>query len=801
MTPRFAFVLSVPFVLATAPVKAQSQAPAITGRVTDQEKGEPLADAQVRILNSPRTASTNAEGRFRLEGVVPGNHTLVVVKIGYARATVPVTVEAGRSTEVEVKLSASSVRLGDIVVTAEKEEERIQVAPVAVAVISTEQLERAAVKTPSELTGFVPNLVEASTGGAGANILSIRGVNILTAATSYENAIAFYVDGVYQYDGADANIQFGDIDRIEVLRGPQGTLYGRGALGGVINIFTRQPTNQTRSFLSADFGNYGQMKYVGTVSGPLVRDKLFALGEVLYFRRGGIYKFAGSGLDADKERTFGANARLKYVASDKLNFGLNAKLERGHYFGSFPWASSDSVAFANPHIATFGPEPNEEFRNLGGYSLDARYTSRSVQLTSTTAYQRTFRGTGVDGLDVDFTPLKFLVSQYGVKGTYDAPGYVNYAWSEELRLGSSGGSASPFRWTVGGYLFDQTSPIVTDVFVAQALSAFGADYHSQNTSHLDSKGFAAFGQATYTVANKVDFTVGLRRDHYKALTSQEGRIVVTGGPTIPVPLVSAEATSNAWTPKASIAYRPNERVTVYGLYARGFRPGGNNLVGVLLQQPATFKPEYTSNFEAGLKLTSADGRVRANLTGFYFKWTDQQVNSYDFSTFSSVTLNTGRSSSKGVELELSALPARHLEADWNLGLTSAKFDSLNLSLDPAHPVRYDGNYIALTPKVTSNLAATTDIPLGRRGDQIVLRGEWRYLGRHYFDLANTIMSDPYSLFSGRASLKVRDVEVAVWGRNLGNKVYIAYAQAFGGTRTFLGEPRTFGVTLSTRLWQ
>jgi iron complex outermembrane receptor protein len=757
----------VSLLLAVAPALAQSTG-SVAGRVVDASSGAPIADAQISVLNSPQTAATSAEGTFQLTGLTPGRRTFVVVRIGYARMTATATIEAGKVTNLEVKLSASSVRLGEIVVTAEKEEQRIQEAPVAVAVISTEQIERAAIKTPSELTGFVPNLVQAFGGGAGFNLVSIRGVNAVTGATSYENAIAVYVDGVYQFDGADANIQLGDIDRIEVLRGPQGTLYGRGALGGVVSIFTKTPTNAKRGYFSADFGNYSQMKYVGTVSGPLVRDKLFALVEGIYFRRGGISEFP-TGLDADKDRTWGGNARVRYLATDKLNFGLNAKIERAPAFGSFPWAESDSFAFANPYLATFGPEPNEEFRNQGGYSFEARYNSRSVQVTSVSAYQRTFRGTGPDGLDVDFTPLKLLTSSYGIEGTFSEPGYLNHAWTEELQLGSAAGTASPFKWTLGGYVFDQNSPIVTDVFIAQALSPFGADYRSQNTSHLDSKGYALFGQATYTINNKVDLTAGLRRDHHTALTSQVGQVLVSGGPTIPVPLRSAEATANAWSPKASIAFRPNERVTVYGLFSRGFRPGGNNLVGVLIQQPSTYQPEFTSNFEGGVKLTSANGRVRANLTGFYFKWIDQQVNSYDFTTFSSVTLNTGRSTSKGVELEFSALPARHLEVDWNLGLLSAKFDSLNLSLDPNNPERYDGNYIPFSPKVTSNLAATTDFPIGSRGNRVVIQGEWRYLGRHFFDLANNITSDPYSLFSARAAVTIGDFDLAVWGAEPGQQ--------------------------------
>lgn len=242
-----------------------------------------------------------------------------------------------------------------------------------------------------------------------------------------------------------------------------------------------------------------------------------------------------------------------------------------------------------------------------------------------------------------------------------------------------------------------------------------------------------------------------------------------------------------------------DRLTVYGLVARAFRAGRVNL-GVIGTTPAQpYRPEYTTNFEAGLKTSSADGRVRANLTGFYIKWTDQQIAQVNPTNFQSGTFNAGKASSKGAEIEFSALPAKHLELDWNFGYTDGTYDKLNLSLDPQKPQKLDGNRLLFVPKITSTVAAELDLPLRDGAHTVSLRGEWRVIGKQYFDLVNNISQDSYHLLNARAAVQLRDWTVALWGRNLANKAYLQFAFPSGLTRVLLGDPRMVGVTVSARL--
>lgn len=791
-----AFATLLAALVAGRPAAAQSTG-TVAGRVTEAAGGAPLADAQVQILNQPLAATTNAEGRFTIAGVRPGRVTLAVVRIGYARMTVAVTVTAGATAEVEAKLTSSSVRLDEIVVSADKAEQKIQEVPYAVSVISTEQIAAAKIDKPSDLTGYIPNLLQNYAGTAGYNFVSLRGINN-AAAGSYENAVATYVDGVYVYDPAGLDIAFGEIERVEVLRGPQGTLYGRGAMGGVINIITKGPTNVKRGLLAAEYGNFGATRLVGNLSVPVITDKLFFSGEGVFYRRAGIFHNASRGNEPyDREREFGLNARLKWVPSSQFSLALNGRANLTNVLGTFALAKSDTAAFARPYEVTMGPGLNEDRRKVYGYSAEARYFGSKVELSSITGYNRVYRGTGPDGIDADFTGLDLITSTYGQPG-FTAPGYVNKAISEEFRIGSRKGSA--FQWTAGTYLFGQRNPGRFDVFLDKAFSPFQLNTHSLGEVRNNANGSAFYGQATYTVNNVLDLTFGLRRDQQTNTYYSKTDLTTQGGPSFTGQPVEKTQKSSAWTPKASLSYRPNDRFTLYGLFSRGYRAGGINPATVTGLPASNFKAEYTSNFEVGVKLASKDERVRANLTAFLIKWTDGQVSTYDFSTFTSTTLNSGKATSKGIEFEFSSLPAKHLQIDWNLGVIDAKYDSLNLSTNPAAPLILSGNKLVYTPNVTSTPAVTLDFPL-KHGNRFSVRGEWRLVGKHFFDLQNKIPQKTYNVLNARAALQLGDWEFAAWGKNLNDERYLSYGTSFGGTSVLLATPRTFGFTVTTNLWR
>ncbi len=801
MKARTSWLLTISAVLSVAPAAKAQQGDrgTVAGKITNAETSQALDGARVSLLNTAVNTATDAAGAYRLVNVRPGQYTMVVTRIGYARQTAAVAVRAGQTSTFDLALSPSSVRLNDLVVSAEKAEQKIQEVPYSVSVISTEQIASANIQKPSDLTGYVPNLLQNYAGTAGYNFISLRGINSASGGP-YENAVATYVDGVYVYDPAGLDIAFGEIERIEVLRGPQGTLYGKGAMGGVISIITKGPSNTRRGLLSAEYGTFGASRFVGNFSTPLVKDKLFVSGEGVFFRRSGVFFNKATNADFDRDREFGINARVKWVPSNRVSFALNGRANLTNVLGTFALAANVADAFAQPYQVNIGPGKNEDRRKVYGYSLEAKYFGSKVEATSTTGYNRVYRGTGPGGIDVDFTPLNLLSSTYGQPG-FSSIGYVNKAISEEFRIGSRKAAGSALSWTVGSYLFSQRNPGRFDVFIGAPLSPFQADMHSLGDTRQQADGTAFFGQATYTINGQVDLTFGLRRDDQTNKYYSKTDLKVENGPSFPGQPINKEQKSGAWSPKASISYRPNDRVTVFGLFSRGYRAGGVNPTAITNVPATNYKAEFTSNFEVGAKLASKDERVRANLTAFYIKWTDGQVNTYDFTTFTGVTLNTGKATSQGVELEFSAVPAKNLLVDWNLGVIDAKYTVLNLSIDPSKPLNLNGNKLVFTPSFTSTPAVQYDIPLGKAGKQLSVRGEWRLIGKHYFDLENKISQKSYSVVNARAALQLRDWEIAVWSKNLNDARYLSYGTSFGGTFVLLAYPRTFGVTVTTRLWQ
>jgi iron complex outermembrane receptor protein len=777
------------------PVRASAQRGEIAGRVVDAAGATGLDGAVVRLLNTSLATLSAGQGSFRLTGVPVGSHVLIVNRIGFAQRLERVEVRAGETVNLTVQLTPASLRLDELVVSAEKREENVQDLPYAVAVITAAQIEEKRIQSPSDLSGLVPNLMHVNTGSSGFNLVSIRGINSATG-NGQENAVAQYVDGVYQFDAANTNFQFLDVDRIEVLRGPQGTLYGRGAMGGVINIVTRQPTNQRGGNVSVDVGNRGLQRYRLSYAVPLAADKLFLNAGALHYRHGGFFDNDFTSDRFDGRNTIAGALKLKLVPSSRWSLDLDLKAERDRDRGVYPWAASDTAAIARPYRVDVNL-PNEERRTFGNGSLTLKHFG-AVDLVSTSGYQVHHRQTGSEGIDVDFSPLQLVAQRFGLPGPA-ARGYRNDAFIQEVRLSSSRASTSPVSWLTGAFFSSQKNPSDADVFLAAPVSPFQVDANVISLNDRKATSAALFGQLGYRFSRQVELSVGLRYEHQKTTGSAQNQFLVPGLPPTTTPAAEAEQSSGAVTYRANLSFTPSSQVTVYGTYARGFRPGGFNLAAPT-QNLLTFEPEYTDNLEAGLKTTTRDGRLRAYLSAFYIKWSDQQVSALDFTTFTGAIVNTGKATSKGLELELSALPAPRLLADLNLGYTHATYDDLDLSLDPSLPHDLRGNRQPLTPRITATTAVQYRIPLGgAAGRELLLRGEWRHFGRQFFDLENKIAQPAYSLFGASLGVRVGDFDLSVWGANLSDELYIRYGQALGGSRVLLGDPRTFGVSVATRL--
>jgi len=771
-------------ILAGFAVNAQ-QTTVLKGVITDAES-QPLPGVSVHLLNTNLGTATDAQGAFTLSNIPNGKYILQITAIGYASQQELIDAEDGLE-PLSFKLEESATQLDAVVVTAQKLEEDIQKVPFTVNSISSTQVQQYRLWNSRDITAIVPNLYSTNSGD-NRNVTSIRGI----ATTSYDPAVATYIDGVNQFSLDTYIAQLFDVERIEVLSGPQGTLYGRNAMAGVINIITRQPGNTTTGFGELNFGNYGQQRYAFGFRAPLIKDKLFFGLTGVYDRSNGFYTNTFNNTDFDKKHSFTGNYYLRYQASPKWAFTLNVKHNENRNNGAFPLAGTTADAFDQPFTVNQNAV-TKLVDNIFNSSLVMNYAGHSLNFSSQTSYQANQRYY-VDPIDGDFSPADIvsIINNYGNKWNNVK------VFTQEFKLSSPASSSSPLRWTAGTYMFHQDNPVKQATRFGEDAGLYGIpdkNFSSINTTKAKSTGIAFFGQVTYAATDKLDITGGLRFDYERKKQSVLGEYQHDPNPD-PIfetrPDTTASVSFRAISPKFTLAYQLTDKTNFYATYSRGFRAGGLTPLGSDPSQPPlyVYKPEYSSNLEVGSKNVFWKNRLLVNISMFYIKVNDAQVPTLMLPDAITTTTNAGALTSKGFDVHISATPVKDLQVDYNFGLNRAEYTRLLVPMDGAE-VNLAGAHQIFTPASTSMTAIQYGIGIGSA--KLVLRGEWMFLGRQYFDLANTISQSPYSVFNTRVGVTVRKFEVMFWGRNLGDEKFIAYAYDFGATH--LGNPRNYGVTV------
>jgi Outer membrane receptor proteins, mostly Fe transport len=771
---------------------AESQTLAtLSGQITDAAS-RPVPNASVHIINTQIGATADAGGRFTLSGLPEGTYTLQVSAIGFAGILKEVTLQ-GTDNNLSFTLIPATRELDAVLVSAQKKEEGLQKVPFSVSALDASQVTNYRLWNSRDITAIVPNLYSADPGD-NRLVTSVRGVT----TTSYDPAVATYIDGVNQF-GLDTYIaQLFDVERIEVLRGPQGTLYGRNAMGGVINIITRQPDNRTTGFAEASFGNYGQQRYGLGLRTPIVKDKLFIGVSGLYDRRKGFYTNEFNNKDFDRQHSAMGNYYLHYRVNPRWSATLNFKHVNNRNDGTFTLVNGVEEALNNPFKLN-QDAVTELIDNTLNSSLSINHTGRYFNFSSQTAYQTNHRHYA-DPIDGDFSPIDGI----SIINNYGKDWNTVKVWTQEFRFTSPAASRSPIKWTAGTYLFAQNNPVKQATRFGEdaqwVTGQPGSNYSIINTSKGKSKGIAVYGQATWSITDRFDITAGLRYDyeHKKQDVLSEYQMDPDPNPQFAlVPDTGTTASYNAVSPKLSLAYHLNNRQQLYAVYSRGYRAGGLTQIGADPSQPPlyAYKPEYSNNIEVGFKNELLQNRLRLNIAAFYTTINDAQVPTLVLPDAITITRNAGKLTSKGAELELAAMPFRGLKADYSLGYTHAEYTSLKVPQDGAE-VNLKGNRQVFTPDMTSMLALQYEYGVSK-AVKLVVRGEWAYIGEQYFDLANQIKQDPYSILNTRFGVSSKHADIMFWMRNITDEKYISYAYDFGAVH--LGNPQTFGVTITGRL--
>jgi iron complex outermembrane receptor protein len=681
-------------------------------------------------------------------------------------------------------VAADAYRLDPVVVTAEKTEQNLQEVPISVTAITAGEIKDSGIKTIQDFSRRVPNLFTANWGMRGNSFVFVRGIG----AVNNEPAVGFNVDGVSYMDSRVFDSDLYEIERIEVLRGPQGTLYGKNSLAGVINIITKKPDNEAHFGVEQTLGNYQHFGATAFVRAPIVNDHLFFGVSGSFEKRNGYSENSFLHKDVDHREDYSGRAQLRWTPTDKIDITATVDGEKLHD-GVFPLQERHE-AQADPHVVSFDYNGMDKREALGG-SLRASVDLPWFNVTSITAFR------GYDDTtknDQDFTPFDIMRAREELE---------DRQFTQELRLSSLKGVA-PFKWLAGAYVYHRKRDQLLDLFYGQDAVNWGlTPFTMQNRANADltTKGAALFGQGTYTLFDKLDVTLGLRYEKEKNEMDYSSRTSTAG---IPLPVMdfdhSGSRTDGMFLPKFQVDYRWTDNFMTYAGISRGYRSGSFN-TSFMDPSDFSFSPEYSWNYEAGFKSSLFDNRLTINGAIFDIELRDQQVTQV-LPNANTVIRNAGKSRNYGFELEASALLPKGFQLDAGYGYTKAEY--LRYS-DRGTGVDYRGNTPPLAPKYTYTIALQHTLPLVPSFKLLgkedflnwVNRFEVQGVGNFYWNDANTLKQAPYELLNLRSSLETDNFSAIFWVNNLTNRKFNSVAFQRDPTTDLaeIGTPRTVGVTL------
>ena len=520
--------------------------------------------------------------------------------------------------------------LEEIVVTAQKREENLQSVPLSIAAYTSEQLEKSIIQDIYDVGIQTPGMI---VNKEIVGKIYIRGIGAENLTIGGDPGVALHADGAYIARTSAAIFDLYDVERVEVLRGPQGTLYGRNATGGTVNIISKAPTEEFEGNVLLEVGDYDYTRVGAVISGPLADGKVLARAAVVKSDRDGFTPNLFTGEDLFDEDLLMGRLRLRFLPNDDVTIDLIAdfsqddgspapfkQLEFSELFEGMLGANDP------PGLRAVSQEsPVTEMQDQFGITAIVNWDTGNSTFTSVTSYRDTEFEAVFDGDAVDITFQNF--------SDHDD----TQQFSQEFRLSSDAGDS--WNWIVGAFYFNDDGD--TEIFIP--IPGFGFDILHQATMSTDA--YAVFGQATYNVSDRLALTAGLRYNSEDKEATQLSEFI---GLFPPFPPAALQTDSNEVTPKFGIEYDINDEVMWYATATRGFKSGGFTFNGI---QP-DFKPEFVWAYETGFKSTLAEGSVILNGSAFYYDYTDLQVSKLENNA--GVITNAADATIYGAEIELLA---------------------------------------------------------------------------------------------------------------------------------------------------
>lgn len=713
----------------------------------------------------------------------------------------------------------------ELVVTARRVEENLQTTPVAISAFSAETLQRQGATAITDLQGAVPNLnlVQGRASSNSTNIY-IRGIGQPDALQTFDPAVGVYVDDVYYSRIRGTQFDLLDLARVEVLRGPQGTLYGKNTIGGALKLVSRQPDQTLRSQSSVSVGNYDMFEAKLALSGP-VSDTL-ALGfAAMGSARGGYVTDPVNGQEYNDKHTFASRVALAWTPNDRFRVNASADYTKDKSgltvgqaqnsltsaFGPVLYPVPLAIPEYNFRTTTTPGLPNETRFEHWGAAVTVGYDlTDSLSLKSITAYRNLDSD---DYIDFDATALQLTDALVSVDQDQA---------SEELQLTYNEG---PWQVVSGVYYLRENVKSHQAAFA----NAYTAPFTFQRTvdDDLETTSWAAYANASYALTEQLRLSAGVRYTNeekkYARTTSTFSNLGALNGTFA----FKAQETWDDVSPMVSLDYQATDDVFFYGRVSKGFKSGGFNGRANTPGEEQPYAPETAVSYEAGVKTKLFDKRARANFTVFYNDYQDfqarighsvtsptQPIPAIDFTV-----LNAGQLKIYGAELELAANPFAGLSLNAELGYLHAEYGEFSEQRAAVAPATgfttLDRSWQtpAFSPEWTARLAGRYEWDLGETGF-VSVGAQARYRSEMALAIDNAnlttrvrfpgIFQPSYWLYDAQIVWEnsERNISAGIYGKNLADEVYKTDAQEFssvGGIRTaYFGAPRTVMATVTLK---
>ncbi|WP_407674178.1 TonB-dependent receptor domain-containing protein [Nodularia harveyana] len=667
----------------------------------------------------------------------------------------------------------------ELVVTAQKRPEAAQDVPLSLRVIPQQELIDGQINSLQAIANNTPNFtfLPTTAGSADFSYYSLRGLNNFNFLAS-QDTVGFYIDDVPFDYGAFLDVALIDLERVEVLRGPQSTLYGRSSPAGVVNIISRPPSNQPEIGITAGYGSYNSREFQLSLSDAIIPDQLSFRLAGAYNARDGVFDNIFLDKAAGERSQVTGRAQILWTPTPEWNVSFNA-------YGS----DNDN---GNPTFSRQNAEnPFQVSQEVDGFNrlstntqaLKVSYNGNGFRATSITTRRFSNQSTLVG----DNFPGDLLQQIIGINSTL---------WSQEFRL-QSPETAEAFRWLLGGYYESRDFQVIDDTFKYTEAGAVAFGVPTPGSDRVSAEQYrntyAIFGQVDYKPVTSVTLFAGLRYETADADLDRSRVFENTDGSVNPPTGEVRGATLNndELIPRFGLQYSFDQNVMAYATIAKGYRPSGFNYRADT-EDTRRFQEETSWTYEAGLKSSWLDDRLTANLSVFQTDVDNYQVLlTDDFGFFRNVT--NANVKVTGLEFELTAKPAQGLNLIAGIGYVDSRFKNYR---NPFTDGDFSDNRVPFAPELTYNLAAQY-----RSRGGFFARAELRGYGVTYFDDANQVKQDPYALVNTRIGYEGEQYGIYLYANNLFDTRYITSGFLFPAPNVTagFGDPVTYGIQVRAKL--